>query len=1162
MNRFIFSVVTFFCGVLGGFSQKIHPDYLDGKLYVRLTSFVHPKTGEAILPGKNFSTTNLPFELENPGKYGIRSVKRAFPINASPELNSTLEIVFDNHQLAGELIEEINQSRFVKFAERVPLIKKDLVPNDPQYPSLWHLAKINAATAWNYFSTGSNVVIAVVDDALDRNHPDISPNLWVNAGEIANNGIDDDGNGFVDDRNGWDVGSNSGDIDPPSNQFNHGTHVAGIASGATNNGVGISSIGFSCKLMGVTSRGDDPDALPNPYAGVLYAATAGANIINMSWGGSGSSQTAQSVIEFAISKGCILVGSAGNENTTTERYPAAFNDVISVASTTANDTKSSFSNYGSWVKISAPGSAILSTEPFSDYGFQSGTSMATPLVAGLLGLMKSLNPGMPNPALINCLYSSAENIDPLNPGYETWLGAGRINAANAMACVSASLNNPPVADFTASTRVIQAGNTINFTDQSTYNPTTWSWSFAGGTPNTSNVKNPNNILYSTPGTYAVTLTVSNANGQDVETKTDYITVTEPSACFTVNLPVPGWSSTVYTFQDENGFLNGTNIYNDKQKAMYFDVSNTQNTTLARILIGFSHANSTDPANLSKIITIRVFDGSSGNDFQPGTQITSATRTIAQIRQDILAQRYTSIDFLQNIALPASKKFYVSVDISNLVWNATTKDSLAIFSNNYQSQGDGSNDLWELWEDDSWSRYSASYGVSGMKLFIHPHLTSTPTAVVINPKNPAICSGGKVDFTASASTLQNGQPFQWQFEGTTPSVVNNSSNHTAFYNNAGSFKAYLIALGVCNELRIDSTVVTVAATPSLNVTASKNPICQGETATLTVSGAGSYAWSPATGLSATQGSSVQANPTTTTSYTITGTSGTCTGTTVYELEVRALTTSVNITANPANITQPTSVTFTATATNGGSDPTYNFKVNGQSVQSGSGNTLVRQVNVGDKVICEFTTSEPCVSQKTVYSNELTMGEPDLPIYLSRFTGRKLSNANLLEWTTVTEINSQEFVVERGNDGIQFSAIGKVAASGNSNNMRDYQLQDPKYEAGKNFYRLKMVDLDGSFRYSRIVLIDNSAANLITTLSPNPARPGAESLLRLNGLPSGKVGISVISATGATVREYELNSTDGNLQVRLPVQNLGSGIYLLVVKNADGTIAETLKWSVIR
>src|SRR5574343_601748 len=112
---------------------------------------------------------------------------------------------------------------------------------------------MNAAGAWNYFSTGSTVKIAIVDDAVERTHPDLSPNLWVNPGEIASNGIDDDGNGYIDDINGYDVGSNDNNPNPPTTSYDHGTHVAGISSARSNNSTGVASIGFSCKLMCVKS---------------------------------------------------------------------------------------------------------------------------------------------------------------------------------------------------------------------------------------------------------------------------------------------------------------------------------------------------------------------------------------------------------------------------------------------------------------------------------------------------------------------------------------------------------------------------------------------------------------------------------------------------------------------------------------------------------------------------------------------------------------------------------------------------------------------------------------------------------------------------------------------------------------------------------------------
>jgi hypothetical protein len=204
----------------------------------------------------------------------------------------------------------------------------------------------------------------------------------------------------------------------------------------------------------------------------------------------------------------------------------------------------------------------------------------------------------------------------------------------------------------------------------------------------------------------------------------------------------------------------------------------------------------------------------------------------------------------------------------------------------------------------------------------------------------------------------------------------------------------------------------------------------------------------------------------------------------------------------------------------------------------------------------------VAEKTVSSNEIIMGQPVLPVILTNFSGRKLPNSNLLEWTTGTEINSQVFVVERGNDGMAFAEIGRVVAAGNSNTLRNYNLTDAKFEAGKNFYRLKMIDLDGSFRYSRVVLIDNSKESLITSLSPNPGRTGTESLLSLTGLQRGKVGISILSGSGAAIKNMDMMSADGNLQVRLNATQFASGTYMIVIRNADGTVAETVKWSVIR
>jgi serine protease len=1141
--------------------QKINKDFADGVLLVRLTHYYNIKTGEGKVPNIADKSGNLPFDLINPKTYGIKSFKRAFTSDGGPKLNATMLLEFENHKLIDQLINEIRLSPVVELVEKVPMAEWHLEPNDPEFFSLWHLQKINAPIAWNYFSTGSNVVIAIVDDALQASHPDLAPNIWVNPNEIPGNGIDDDGNGYIDDMNGWDFADNDPDINPNSPSIDHGTHVGGIASAATNNGIGVASIGFSCKLMGLKASNSTGSSFPliNAINGILYAANNGANIVNMSFGTAQTVTSLQDAVNFAQSKGLILVGSAGNNNTDAPNYPAAYAGVISVASSDASDRKSSFSNFGSWVKITAPGSSILSTIPPGTYGTKSGTSMASPMVAGLLGLMKSLNPNIPNAELIQCLYNSADNIDADNPDYVGRLGAGRINAQKAMECVSASLNNPPIADFIATNRTLSAGGITSFLDRSAYGPNSWSWSFPGGTPSSSNLQNPTNIVYNTPGTYSVTLTVTNAFGSNSVTKTGYITVGPAISCQRINLPFPpNWDTVVYTFSQPPGagFLNGTNRNGDRQRAMFFDVSATNNTTLTGFGVAFSHANSTNPANLNKIINFRILDGTSGS---PGAALGVISKTLGELREDVLDNVLTLCDFPNNVSLPPSRRFFVSIDFSNLNWSEIERDSLNIVSN---AIGDGGNAVWSQNIFSTWLTYQSQYQIANISLFIFPFLTPTPTKAVISPQNPSICTGNAVAFTAENSIMPPNRPLQWALLGTTPQIIENQININPVYNSVGSFKAYLGILGACNELRIDSTVVTVNASPTVNVTASKNPICIGETAALSATGATSYSWSPASGLNTTTGASVQASPTTTTNYLITGTTGTCSSFLTFELVVNGNTANVLLEASEIAITQPTNVTFTAIPSNGGSAPTFNFRVNGISVQNGPQNFITRLVNVGDKVQCTMTSSEPCVIEKSVTSNEINMGNP-LPVTLLRFTGRRTPAGNLLEWTTGIEINSKEFVLERSADGTNFGTIDRVNAAGNSVVQTNYSLLDSKFGIGKNFYRLKMVDLDGTFKYSRIVLIENGPGVLTTTLAPNPARTGSNSTLTLTGIERDtRVSITVINAAGATLKSYQVQSFNGTVQVALPAGNLPSGSYMILVRDVSGNINETVRWNVMR
>lgn len=880
MKKFILSFFVILM-TIGINAQNANPLFQDGKIWFkikddyRVTQSIH---GNDPL---NLPLEHLPFLGELKKDHQLRKLSKPFWVaKTSDILQRTYLLEFDDYANADYIVRKLELIPYVEYAEKVPLDKHFLTPNDPSFGSQWGLNIIGAPTAWNYFSTGSNIVIAIVDDAVERTHADLSPNLWVNPGEINGNGIDDDGNGYIDDINGWDVASNDNNPNPPTSAYDHGTHVAGISSARSNNGTGVASIGFSCKLMCVKATSSST-SVTNGYDGIVYAAANGADVINCSWGGSTFTTTGQNVINYAWSQGCIIVAAAGNDNVSTIFYPAGFTNVISVAATNSSDQKASFSNYGSWIDISAPGQNIYSTIVGNAYGNKSGTSMASPMVSGLIGLMWSLNPGMTRTDLINCLYNNADNISSQNPGYPGQLGAGRIDAAASMQCVSLTLNNPPVADFVANYTTVTAGGQISFTDLSVYNPTSWNWSFPGGTPSSYVGQNPPPITYSVAGTYNVVMTCSNSNGSDIETKSSYITVNPAGGCYTVNLPIPGgWTLSNYytgTTVGQNGWVNGKNITNDREKAMYFDMSAQPYNYMVQCYIAFGFAYSTNP---NKIVPVRVYDGTSGN---PGAQIGSTVNlTMGDIMADVNGNFYTNVEFPTPITLPVSKRFFVSVDVTNLQWGGGVFDTLSIVSN---SNGQTVPSLiWDRNNAGTWQRYNT--GTTWMldaSLIMHPFLTNEPVNAQFTQSATTICSGESITFDATGSTYQD--TLLWVFPGGNPFIVSENPNPTVYFNQPGTSNVIMYVIGGgCSELDSAEVTITVNPTPNVTVNAVTNPICSGSNTVINAGGASNYTWSPGTGLSGTTGSTVTANPTTTTTYNITGTTGSCSGNTTIEIEV--------------------------------------------------------------------------------------------------------------------------------------------------------------------------------------------------------------------------------------------------------------------------------------
>jgi len=335
---------------------------------------------------------------------GVR-VKRA-ALNTLNVTSGTLHDHLDNEHLSRRAVSIDGGGGHPYTCYSAP---SHFAPRDPNYQAgnQWGVEALNIERAWCYTQGSPNTVIAVIDTGVDYTHEDLALNIWSNAAEITDNGIDDDGNGYIDDTRGFDfvntyssscaIEEDCRDYDnDPMDKQSHGTHVAGIAAARANNGVGITGVCPRCRIMPLRAgylRSDGYGSLPSSSIAqaLLYAALNGADVINMSFTGS-SAYIYQDELELAANTGAILIGAAGNNNSDSPLYPASLDEVIAVTALDTSFNRAWFSNYGLWTEITAPGESILSTIPGNLYSYWNGTSMAAPLVAGVAGLLKSRLP--------------------------------------------------------------------------------------------------------------------------------------------------------------------------------------------------------------------------------------------------------------------------------------------------------------------------------------------------------------------------------------------------------------------------------------------------------------------------------------------------------------------------------------------------------------------------------------------------------------------------------------------------------------------------------------------------------------------------------------------------------------------------------------------------
>jgi hypothetical protein len=314
-------------------------------------------------------------------------------------------------------------------------------PNDPLINNQWALRNMSAFGAWDYSRGSRDVVVAIIDSGIDLNHQDLIGNLWTNSGEIAGDGIDNEGNGYIDDIHGWNFYSNNNDI---QDRYGHGTHIAGVIGAEGNNAWGVAGINWNVSLM--TLKFTDEQGMG--YTGAAANAmsyismmknTYGVNVVvaNASWGGgTGFSNMLYGAINQLNNDGVILTVAAGNngsDNDITLRYPSCYDspNIISVGALSSySNGLVGFSNYGATtVDLAAPGSIIYSTIPYNNYGYMSGTSMAAPQVAGAVALLKAIKPSLSISEVKEAIFSSVDRIPEL---FGKVASGGKLNIAAAV----------------------------------------------------------------------------------------------------------------------------------------------------------------------------------------------------------------------------------------------------------------------------------------------------------------------------------------------------------------------------------------------------------------------------------------------------------------------------------------------------------------------------------------------------------------------------------------------------------------------------------------------------------------------------------------------------------------------------------------------------------